>query len=125
MDNIICDLPTPFVDDRGSLQLLVDYSIGSVVLISSKKGTVRANHYHHDDEHHCYLVSGQIEYYHRPVGSTEDPEMVVIEPGQMFYTPSNLEHAMKFTEDSVFLTFGKRHRTQEDYEADLVRVNLI
>ena len=48
---IIVELEAPFVDDRGAIQPLVDKNMKSCVLITSKKGSVRANHYHQTDWH--------------------------------------------------------------------------
>ena len=39
------NLEKPFVDVRGRIQPLVDMMMKSAVLIESKKGTQRANHY--------------------------------------------------------------------------------
>ena len=47
--SVIVELEKPHVDDRGSIQPLVDMPMESCVLITSKKGTVRANHYHQTD----------------------------------------------------------------------------
>ncbi len=119
---VIVPLAPPFTDARGSIQPLVDMDMGSCVLISSKAGTVRANHYHRTDWHFCYVLSGSIEYYHRPAGSTEAPERVVVKSGQLFFTPPMIEHAMVFPEDTVFLTLGRNSRVQQVYEEDVVRV---
>jgi len=120
--DVVVPLEAPFVDPRGSIQPLVDATMESCVLISSKKGTVRANHYHQTDWHYCYVLSGAIDYYHRPHGSTAKPEHVRIKTGQMFFTPPLVDHAMAFAEDTVFLTFGRNSRAQEVYEADVVRI---
>jgi dTDP-4-dehydrorhamnose 3,5-epimerase-like enzyme len=119
---VLVGLPKPFEDDRGSIQPLVDMQMESCVLITSKKGTVRANHYHQTDWHFCYVLSGAIKYYHRPHGSTRPPEKVVIEAGQMFFTPPLVDHAMVFPEDTAFLTWGRNSRAQEVYEADVRRI---
>src|SRR5271167_3329446 len=79
-------LEKPFSDARGYIQPLVDLPMESCVLITSKKGTVRANHYHKTDWHFCYVLEGEIEYYHRPRGSVKDPEKVVIKKDEMFFT---------------------------------------
>ena len=50
-DDVIVPLEEPFADDRGAIQPLVDADMKSCVLITSKKGTVRANHYHNTDWH--------------------------------------------------------------------------
>lgn len=123
--NVIVDLPPAFVDARGAIQPLVDVPMESCVLISSKAGTVRANHYHETDWHYCYVLSGEIKYYHRPHGSAEQPEEVVIGKGQMFFTPPLVDHAMVFTQDTDFLTWGRNSRAQEVYEADIRRISPI
>lgn len=119
---VIVPLEKPFVDVRGEIQPLVDVMMKSCVLISSTKGTVRANHYHQTDWHYCYVMSGGIEYYHRPVGSTALPQKVTIREGQLFFTGPLIEHAMVFTTDTTFLTLGRNSRAQEVYEADVVRI---
>ena len=100
----IIKLNEPFIDDRGSIQSLVSLDepkIQSAVLIESKKGSVRANHYHKEDWHYCYLISGSIDYYYREVGDKDKPSLAQINPGDVFYTPALVEHAMFFKEDSV------------------------
>ena len=119
---VIVPLEAGFSDERGSIQPLVDVSMESCVLISSRKGTVRANHYHQTDWHYCYVLEGEIDYYHRPHGSSVAPEKVVIRAGQMFFTPPLVDHVMVFTADTRFLTWGRNSRAQEVYEADVVRI---
>lgn len=120
--NVIVPLERPFADQRGDIQPLVDLPMESCVLIRSRKGTVRANHYHQTDWHFCYVLSGSIEYYHRPHGSQRKPEKVLVKTGQLFFTPPMVDHAMVFPEDTTFLTLGRNSRSQEVYEADVVRI---
>jgi len=101
---------------------LVDLPMESCVLIESRKGSVRANHYHRTDWHFCYVLSGSIEYYERPTGSNQKPNKVLIRTGELFFTPPMVDHAMVFPEDTVFLTLGRNSRKQEAYEADVVRI---
>ena len=126
--NPILPLKKPYSDDRGIIQNLVSLNksrMRSAVLIESKKGSIRANHYHKVDWHYCYIISGSIEYYYRPTNSDKEPIKILINAGQVFYTPPMVEHAMVFPEDTVFLTLGGGTRLHEDYENDLVRVNLV
>jgi quercetin dioxygenase-like cupin family protein len=118
-------LEQPFVDERGAIRPLLEREMRSALLISSKAGTVRANHYHKTDWHYCYVVSGTIEYYHRPAGSTAEPEKGVVAAGEMFFSPAMVEHAMVFPEDTVFLTLSRNARDQAAYEDDLVRTKLV
>jgi quercetin dioxygenase-like cupin family protein len=115
-------LESPFVDARGAIQNLVHRSLGSAVLITSEQDSIRAEHWHREDFHYCYLISGSLLYLERPVGSKNLPVVTEITAGQLFFTPPNVEHAMYFTSPSSFLTLGKLSRTHEAYEADLVRL---
>ena len=124
-DEAVVPLEKPFVDDRGAIQPLVDRMMKSAVMIESKKGALRANHYHKTDWHYCYVVSGTIEYYHRVTGSDAEPEMLLVKEGQMVFTPPMIDHGMKFPEDTVFLTLSRNPRDQATYEADVVRVDLL
>ena len=114
-----------FVDERGEILPLVDLPMESAVMITSKKGTVRANHYHQTDWHFCYVVKGGIEYHHRPHGSDNAPEVLTIGEGQLFFTPPMVDHAMVFIEDTTFLTLGRNSRRQEVYEADVRRIQMV
>src|ERR1700722_3686001 len=108
--DVMIPLEKPYVDNRGSIQQLLDAAIGTVQIITSRKGTVRANHYHKTDWHYCYVVAGSIEYYHRPVGSKAKPEKIKVKAGELFFTPSLVEHAMVFPEDTTFLNLAGNQR---------------
>ncbi len=124
-DHDIVSLEKPFVDDRGAIQPLVDRMMRSAVMIESKKGSLRANHYHKTDWHYCYVISGTIDYYYRTTGSTDEPEVLHVKTGQMVFTPPMIDHGMKFPEDTVFLTLSRNPRDQATYEADVVRVDML
>lgn len=124
-EEIKIELEKAFVDERGEIQPLVDFPMKSCVLISSKKKSIRANHYHKTDWHFCYVLEGSIDYYHRKVGDSSAPLLERIKKGELFFTPPMVEHAMVFHEDVVFLTLGGNSRIQSEYEADLVRTELI
>ena len=118
----LTEIRPPFVDARGQILNLLDLNVGSVSLITSVKGAVRANHYHKTDWHYCFMQKGAMDYYFRPVGSKEPATMIRVEEGQMVYTPSNEEHAMVFTSDAAMWCFAGNPRTSADYESDTVRV---
>ena len=121
----LVNLEKPFVDLRGSIQPLVDSIMKSAVMIHSKAGSLRANHYHKTDWHYCYVISGKIKYYYKELNSDKDPELLIIEKGNMVFTPPLVEHCMKFPEDTLFLTLSRNPRDQETYELDVIRTNLI
>lgn len=125
-DDSLVDLPAPFVDARGVIQTLVrDKKISTVQLITSKAGSIRANHYHKTDWHYMYVVSGTMTYFYRPAGSKAAPSSLLVQAGQLIYTPSLIEHAVEYHEDSAFINIAGGPRDQAAYESDLVRVELI
>lgn len=124
-DDVVVKLEDAFADARGEILPLVDLPMKSCVLITSKKGTVRANHYHKTDWHFCYVLDGAIEYHHRPHGDQGAGEIVKLKKGDMFFTPPMVDHAMVFVEDTTFLTLGRNSRAQEVYEADIERIDYV
>ena len=124
---LIKKIEPEFSDPRGTITRLLDEKgvvIKSIVLITSNAGSIRANHYHKKDSHYCYLASGKMAYSERAIDGGEITT-VVVEAGDIIYTPPMMAHAMRFLEDSVFYTFATEHREQSEYEGDLVRIGLI
>jgi len=121
----VVKLEKPFVDVRGNIQPLVDTMMKSVVMIHSKAGSLRANHYHKTDWHYCYVISGAIEYLHRPTGSEDEPEVILVKESEMVFTPPMIDHGMRFPVDTTFLTLSRNPRDQASYEADVVRVDMV
>jgi oxalate decarboxylase/phosphoglucose isomerase-like protein (cupin superfamily) len=114
-----------FVNENGEILNVLFGKFQSVARLGSKRGAVRANHWHRTDDHYALVEYGRVLYFERAVGATEVPEPAAFGPGQMFYTPPGREHAMLFTEDTVIYTFAKNVRTHDEHEADLVRVPFV
>ena len=120
--SVIVDLQPSFDDERGSIQPLVDMKMKSSVLITSNVGSVRTNHYHKTDWHYCYVLYGEIIYFHRPHGSKDKAKKIIVKEGQLFFTPPMIEHAMVFQKKTKFITWGRNSRVQEVYESDVFRI---
>jgi len=106
-----------FVDARGKIS---NYELSEAVnligLITSHKGTVRANHFHPIQEQKCLLISG--EY----ISVTQDlavPNALIetrlVHVGDLSVIKPNVAHAMVFTKDSVFLNLVRGERERENY----------
>jgi quercetin dioxygenase-like cupin family protein len=96
-----------------------------VSLISSKKGSLRSNHYHLSDWHYMYVLSGSMEYHFRPSGSFEKPTRIRLKAGEMVFTRPMEEHATVFLEDTELVVASRNPRDQDVYEADVRRVILV
>ena len=116
-----------FVDDRGAITRLLDdgkTNIKSILLITSKKGSVRSNHYHKTDTHWIYMISGKMEYYEKPVKGGKKVKKIV-SAGDMVFSPRMAIHTTVFLEDSVFLALSTKSRNQKAYEKDTTRITLV
>jgi dTDP-4-dehydrorhamnose 3,5-epimerase-like enzyme len=123
MSKTILKLGPAYKDERGMIQMVLeDEAISSVSIISSKAGSTRASHWHKKDSHYCWVQSGKIEYFERPVGSNSTPKFTLIQEGELFYTPPLAEHEMYFPEDTVFHCYSTLSRKNKNYENDTTRL---
>ena len=121
----LVELPEPYTDLRGFIQpMLDDMPMRSAQIIRSKAGTVRANHYHLTDWHYLYLLSGRMEYFYRASGDKEPPAHLTVLPGQMVFTPPQVEHRTDFPEETICINLSGNPRDQTSYEADVVRLDI-
>lgn len=118
-------LGEPFVNDSGFIENIHVEPTPHVSHLFSRKGAIRANHWHRTDAHWAYVVRGVVFYFERPVGSTEIPKPQVFIAREKFFTPSGVEHAMLFATDTDLITMARNVRLHEQHEADVVRVTFI
>lgn len=106
-----------FIDSRGRINNYeLTEPINLIGYIESKKGTVRANHYHPIQEQKCLLVKGQYISVIKDLSVPNAPiETRVINEGDIAIIKPNVAHTMVFTEDSVFLNLVRGEREHENY----------
>ena len=121
----LVELEGAHVDDRGSIQSLVNFPMKNISLISSKKRTVRSNHYHLTDWHYMYVLCGSFDYYYRPTNSNDKIKCIRVVSGEMIFTPPMEDHATVFLEDCNLLAISRNPRDQKAYEEDVRRIILI
>tara|TARA_B110000008_G_scaffold168942_1_gene168776 strand:+ start:922 stop:1359 length:438 start_codon:yes stop_codon:yes gene_type:complete len=121
----LIELDEAHQDDRGFIQSLVNFPMKNLSLISSKKGSIRSNHYHLTDWHYMYVLSGSFDYYYRETGSDDDLKCIRVSKGEMVFTPPMEDHATVFLDDCELLAMSRNPRDQEAYEEDVRRVILI
>ena len=113
-----------FKDKRGWLKKILDGNFSSCIEIYSKKGSVRANHYHKKDKHFIYVINGEILYFYKDRKKRAKTKFKIMKKNDLFFTPAMQEHMAYFTKNTHFLAFSTRKRTKFDYERDLIRVNM-
>jgi quercetin dioxygenase-like cupin family protein len=100
--------------------------IRSVLIIRSKPGAVRANHYHKKDSHYVYMLEGEMEYTSKPMDDSKaKKETVTLVPGDLVFTPPMTGHAMRAIKETTFLALATESRGQDAYEEDTVRIKLV
>jgi len=114
-----------FVDARGAITNIFEGRTEHIALITSKKGTVRANHYHKKDHQYIYLLSGAYNSHCVDIHDTSKRQVIPVKPGDIVETPALIAHAQEFTEDSVFLALTTRQREDGKYEEDTIAYEVI
>jgi quercetin dioxygenase-like cupin family protein len=111
-----------FMDQRGEITDIIDgIDVNSITLITSKKGSVRGNHFHKLTTQYVFLIEGKLEYY-----SQKDEQRIeknILDKGDFVETPENVKHAFKALEDSVFIACCRGLRAGKQYEDDTYRLD--
>ena len=123
-------LPAAFIDARGSIQNIIELAaaerpIRGAGVIHSKAGTERSNHWHREDGHYLYVLSGEMHYWECSVEEFPEPiyppEPGIFKAGECAFTGPNLWHRTRFPVNTVLLSLSFLPRDHESHEKDLVR----
>ncbi len=106
-----------FEDKRGKISNHeLTEPINLIGLIDSKKGTVRANHFHPQQEQKCLFTDGQIIEIFQDIINPNSPKITqVVNKGQLSIIKPNVAHSMVFTKDTTFLNLVRGERDHENY----------
>ena len=106
-----------FIDKRGLISNFeLPEAINLIGYIESKKGTVRANHFHPVQEQKVLLIKGQlVSVYKNLLEKNAKKTMHIINEGELVVTRPNVAHAMIFTKDSIFLNLVRGEREHKNY----------
>jgi len=106
-----------FADKRGLISNHeLTEPINLIGMIESKKGTIRANHYHPQQEQKCLFTKGQIIEIFQDIINPNSPKITqVVNAGQLSIIKPNVAHTMVFTKDTTFLNLVRGERDHENY----------
>ncbi len=106
-----------YVDQRGKISNHeLTEPINMIGLIDSKKGTIRANHFHPQQEQKCLFTKGQIIEVFQDILNPNSPKITqVVNQGQLSIIKPNVAHTMVFTEDTTFLNLVRGEREHKNY----------
>jgi len=106
-----------YIDIRGKISNHeLTEPINLIGLIDSKKGTIRANHYHPQQEQKCLFTKGQIIEIFQDILNPNSPKITqVVNEGQLSIIKPNVAHTMVFTKDTTFLNLVRGEREHNNY----------
>ncbi len=106
-----------FIDNRGAISNHeLTEPINLIGLIESKKGSMRANHFHPQQEQKCLFTKGQIIEIFQDIINPNAPKITqVVNAGQLSVIKPNVAHTMVFTKDTTFLNLVRGERDHENY----------
>lgn len=106
-----------YIDSRGKISNHeLTEPINLIGLIHSKQGTIRANHYHPQQEQKCLFTKGQIIEVFQDILSPNSPKITqVVNEGQISIIKPNVAHTMIFSKDTTFLNLVRGERDHENY----------
>ena len=104
-------------DERGQIgNYELTEPINLIGHITSKTGTIRANHYHPIQEQKCLLVKGQYISVLKDLSQNDSHlETKIVNEGDLSVIKPNVAHTMVFTKDSIFLNLVRGNRDHEEY----------
>jgi quercetin dioxygenase-like cupin family protein len=109
-------------DSRGDItDILRNDAVEYATLITSKRGAVRANHYHEHTFQYVYLLEGRMRIVSQMPGGPR--EEVVLEKGDLIVNMPLERHAFEAIDDCQMLVLTRGPRGGEDYEKDTFRLD--
>ncbi len=117
-----------YIDERGKISNHeLTEPINLIGLIDSKKGTMRANHFHPQQEQKCLFTKGQIIEVYQDLLNKNSPKITqVVNTGQLSVIKPNVAHTMIFTKDTTFLNLVRGERDHKNYgTTHTIRHNIV
>jgi quercetin dioxygenase-like cupin family protein len=118
----VVQIKPSFSDARGDIiDIIKQCPVEYATLITSKKGAVRANHYHKETFQYVYMMSGRMRVVGQMPGA--EREEVVLKPGDVIVNVPLERHAFEALEDCTMLVLTHGPRGGDDYEKDTFRLD--
>ena len=106
-----------FIDERGKISNYdLPEPINMIGYIESKKGSMRANHFHPVQEQKCLIIKGQFISIYKDLLDDKSIKVThLVNEGEMIVTQPNVAHTMVFTKDTIFLNLVRGEREHKNY----------
>ena len=113
-----------FEDERGSIwDFLTNVETHHIGFLTTKKGSIRGNHYHKEQKQYTLVLHGQIEVTTKNLlDKNSEIEIFDLNEMEMVEFPPFCFHSLKAKEDSECLVFTSKGRHGTEYEDDTFRI---
>jgi quercetin dioxygenase-like cupin family protein len=111
-----------FVNAAGSISNIAIGEFSTVSIIRSKAGSYRSRHYHSQDSHTLYVLSGEMYYFERELDGEYNSQPIVVREGESIYTGPLLAHQTYFPVATVLLSMSRLPRDHDSHESDVNRL---
>lgn len=117
----------PYEDARGRLDYhVLGEPVTWIGTITTKKGSIRANHYHPEQEQKLLLVSGRCVSVYKDLKDPAAPiKHHLAKAGELVVTPPNVAHAVVYIEDCIQINLVHGERVPDNYGKHTIRYELV
>lgn len=121
---IIKKIKFAYKDKRGIITDLLNEKVNHIGLITTKKGCVRANHYHKFSTQYSYILSGKFEVFIAKYNKPLEIKKYILKQGELITIPPLNIHKFRAVKDSIMIDIVSESRAGKKYEDDVVRIKL-
>ncbi len=117
----------PYEDERGKINNFhLPQPINLLATITSKKGSVRANHYHPIQQQMCLVISGSYISVYKDLTVPNSPmKHQLVKSGDLSVMPPMVAHTMIFLEDTTFLNLVGGNRDHDKFSQHTIKFELV
>ncbi len=126
-DEIIVKPKYQYEDGRGRIDYhVLPEPVTWIGTITTKRGSIRANHYHPVQEQKLLLVSGKCISIYKDISVPGHPiRHHIVQAGDLVITPNNIAHAVVYLEDCTQINLVKGERIPDNYGKHTIPYQLV
>lgn len=125
MEGVIIKKINPvYIDERGEITDILNERINHVGFITTKKGVIRAKHYHKESVQYSYILKGKFEVIVANPQNFNEREKFILNTGEIIIINPNIVHVFRALEDSDMIDMISLSREGTGYEDDVVRIDI-
>ena len=117
----------PFKDERGVIENYdLIFPVNMANIITSKKGSIRANHYHPEQLQQVLIINGKYISVYKDLSVPESEiNAHVVKAGDLIVTPPMVAHTMIFLEDTIFVNLVPGNRDHDKFGQHTIPYGLV